>query len=361
MKRTAERAKRAKPQQNVVPKSHVAEFIKMENAMNESELETQYNFTQLRETLSPVKGEEYLPYSPRPVELQLNDTCRLCLTENIEYPVSIYPSSMLYDNQTTVAHAIEKLISIQVNVLMYQPNSSVYNSIFFLKVSECDGLPPNICSNCFEALEFIHKFQQSSIESILQLQSMHIQKNPDLHEIFIDQNADAHPEFVDVSKAGNVPNKTIKFKEYSDFESLSLVNTTEKEVKDISNSSNSNRNGRTLCTMCGALIQNTCMERHINKHLGRASLGTSPQIYFILTIKTYFPGVEPYKCSGCQKSFASQAYLSSHYRDMHTGNKYECTICGIKQSRKAAIRIHMMYHFEPTKPCPICGKKFRFK
>lgn len=59
-----------------------------------------------------VKSEEYESYSQQP---KLNDTCRLCLTENIEHTVSIFPSSMIYDNRTTVAQSIEKLTDIQVN------------------------------------------------------------------------------------------------------------------------------------------------------------------------------------------------------------------------------------------------------
>lgn len=127
MKRTVERAKHANSHiSGVVPRSHVTDFINMDAAMvhednniyssdqNESELQKQFNFTQFRGTL-PIKSEEYEPYSHQNVKPQLNNTCRLCLSENMEHTVSIYPSTMMYDNQTTVAQSIEKLTDTQVN------------------------------------------------------------------------------------------------------------------------------------------------------------------------------------------------------------------------------------------------------
>lgn len=136
MKRTVERAKHAESQHSaVVQRSHVAEFIKMDAAMvledhnyssdrNEFELQTQYNFTQFRGTLSPVKSEEYEPYSQRHKQPQLSDTCRLCLADNVEKSVSIY-TTLLYDNQTTVAQSIERLTDIQVNELLNYNLSSL--------------------------------------------------------------------------------------------------------------------------------------------------------------------------------------------------------------------------------------------
>lgn len=95
---------------------------------------------------------------------------------------------------------------------------------------------------------------------------MNTQNDSTLLDIVIEQNADAHPEFVDVTDAGNDA-KTMKFKEYSDFELFRHAKPTEKEVKEIMK----NSHPRTLCPTCGVLIQNIYLERHINKHLGKTS------------------------------------------------------------------------------------------
>ncbi|KAJ8664316.1 hypothetical protein QAD02_005978 [Eretmocerus hayati] len=87
-------------------------------------------------------------------------------------------------------------------------------------------------------------------------------------------------------------------------------------------------------------------------------------------VKRLHPGVNPYWCNICDKSFSSKTNLQGHITS-HTGEKpFACEICSKKFNTKRKLGIHMRTHAdqrffaraspgELLYPCQLCDSKFK--
>ncbi|XP_058829019.1 zinc finger protein 69 homolog [Topomyia yanbarensis] len=98
-----------------------------------------------------------------------------------------------------------------------------------------------------------------------------------------------------------------------------------------------------ICEMCGARVQTSSREFHVNRHYNR----------------------KPYRCpeDGCGETFYSKPSAKAHVTYRHT-NFYDpvaCEICHRMVKGPFLLDRHMKTHADsnPLKvPCPICGKSF---
>ena len=70
----------------------------------------------------------------------------------------------------------------------------------------------------------------------------------------------------------------------------------------------------------------------------------------------------PHQCKDCDKTFKYRYQREMHVIEVHTGNYYECQMCGQKFSNKGTWRTHEKLHTKEKEfKCPICGKMFHYQ
>lgn len=94
------------------------------------------------------------------------------------------------------------------------------------------------------------------------------------------------------------------------------------------------------CDICGRTVQKLRFDNHMNGHLG----------------------IRPYKCErGCPaETFACKYKRQAHYRRVHFGYTYECTLC----DKSFGTRQGLFYHKQRkhnSHECSVCHQKFETK
>ena len=71
-------------------------------------------------------------------------------------------------------------------------------------------------------------------------------------------------------------------------------------------------------------------------------------------------GEKPYACSTCGKKFARKSHLQLHQATHSDKKKFKCETCPDNRrfKTKHALKIHMVFHYEPKLTCLHCNKKF---
>ncbi|KAK2920590.1 zinc finger protein 771-like [Channa argus] len=71
---------------------------------------------------------------------------------------------------------------------------------------------------------------------------------------------------------------------------------------------------------------------------------------------------QSFSCSGCGKSFSSEAHLQSHMKS-HTGEKTSaCPFCGKKFTKNSNLTTHLRVHTgEKPFTCPVCNTSFSLR
>ena len=67
------------------------------------------------------------------------------------------------------------------------------------------------------------------------------------------------------------------------------------------------------------------------------------------------------KCKICKKSYASEGSLHNHMISNHSGNVYQCSLCGLEFKHNKNLNAHLSRHKEKTVHCSECKASFYLK
>jgi len=69
----------------------------------------------------------------------------------------------------------------------------------------------------------------------------------------------------------------------------------------------------------------------------------------------------PCKEKGCSYKAPTTGKLKGHRRCVHGPKKYVCELCGKGFRESVKLKLHKVWHEDPTHPCPHCSRSFHFK
>lgn len=84
-----------------------------------------------------------------------------------------------------------------------------------------------------------------------------------------------------------------------------------------------------------------------------------PGVAKILNLLYSIPGIRPYQCAQCDKSFTQSGHLVNHLR-LHDGEKpYRCSVCNRRFTQSGHLASHAkMHNSSRGHECGICHKGF---
>ncbi|KPJ15702.1 Zinc finger protein 250 [Papilio machaon] len=207
-----------------------------------------------------------------------------------------------------------------------------------INISEEDGLPSMLCSNCVAELAVCYQFVQKCEASDKTLRSL---SNDYFSEIQTKIKVEVKLENVEEV------NEFDHDYDLSDAASEHLQNIEKKKGKRKERKKLFKKNVRRTkaapiqCVICGLLvISPSAMQNHMRIHTGE----------------------KPFDCSFCEAKFRTKGAMKRHVDTYHCKRerKFTCETCGNSFFRKNDIITHMRVHSgERPYVCPFCSQRFR--
>ncbi|XP_055840122.1 zinc finger protein ZFP2-like [Episyrphus balteatus] len=275
-------------------------------------------------------------------------TCRTCgkASETIEDP-KLFP---LFE---------EKPSDYENELKIIQEEFEIWN----LDIAENDGLPQQICLNCFDSFCQIHNFRAMCMESQMNFSELCTGLDIFIIDEKTEENYDNEfAENIQIQEHYTFPGDKYKIKPSTSPLPLPPTDTNDdtfKELLDFDiddskpellNEENEKDKSNDQIPECKVFICEYCMEivsfddpDLLNDHYNKLHSTDMP-----------------YPCPKCDKFFDTKAKRNSHAR-VHYDELMECEKCGkkIKGDKKLMWQHYENSHVEKDRQCPICNKKFK--
>ncbi|XP_058823408.1 zinc finger protein 883-like [Topomyia yanbarensis] len=276
----------------------------------------------------------------------------------------------------------------------------LFDQLLFLKlkISENDGFPANICSNCMERLATVNAFRTQCEKAqefldryfavLPQEQLADCKKDPDEEYTELEYLTEPNNDEVQLKTEASsdellcpVCNKAYKRKvhlerhveshnqkqlETTHSLSVSLTNSVGGCPEDVSSESLM-LTKKAECRFCGdTFASNEVLAAHTKESHPKDRPFSCP------ICKKAFQSISnrnnhlhlhnqdnPFKCAHCGQTFKSKVYLNRHRKAIHTIGSHSCNQCGATFTNTTKYEYHLKSH-DPNKKykCTYCTKSF---